>query len=171
MISADVGSATHPMGDRIRTSLFNMLESQDVLNGAVVLDAFAGTGAVGFEALSRGARTVDFVEQDKRASRIITENVKNLGVSDHTKLYTMPVASFLKTAVKDQKYDLIFADPPYHQPQFSTVSELVSYLQPNALMILSYMSGETAPNPNGVVVVANRSYGEASLAIYRKVDN
>ncbi|MCL2037863.1 16S rRNA (guanine(966)-N(2))-methyltransferase RsmD [Candidatus Saccharibacteria bacterium] len=165
-ISADTGRATHPMGDRPRSGFFNTLESRGVLTGAKVLDAFAGTGALGFEALSRGASSVDFIEQDKRAQKVIVDNITTLNVADRTKLFKTGVGNWTKT-VENVKYDIIFADPPYHDPQFSTAFKLLNYLNPNGLMILSYMSRETAPNPNGVVVVDKRSYGEASLAIYQ----
>jgi 16S rRNA (guanine966-N2)-methyltransferase len=165
-ISADTGRSTHPMGDRVRSGIFNTLESRGVLNGAKVLDAFAGPGALGFEALSRGAASADFIEKDKRAQKVIVENITTLNVSDQTKLFKMPVATWINSDRED-KYNIIFADPPYHDPQFSTAFRLLDYLQTNGLMILSYMSRETAPNPNGVVVVDKRSYGEASLAIYQ----
>jgi 16S rRNA (guanine966-N2)-methyltransferase len=140
-INADTGRATHPMGDRVRSGIFNTLES-------------------------RGAESVDFIEKDKRAQKVIVENITTLNVSDQTKLFKMPVATWVNSE-HDDKYNIIFADPPYHDPQFSTVFRLLDYLQTNGLMILSYMSRETAPNPNGVVVVDKRSYGEASLAIYQ----
>lgn len=168
-ISADTGRATHPMGDRVRSGIFNALESRDVLSGARVIDAFAGTGALGLEALSRGASFVSFIEKDKTAQRTIVDNITTLNVEKYATLIKTGVANWTKTA-SDDNYDIIFADPPYHDPQFSTVFRLLDYLRPNGLMILSYTSRETAPNPNGVVVVDKRSYGEASLVIYRKVN-
>ena len=168
-ISADVARATHPMGDRVRSGLFNLLQSRNILAGAEILDAFAGTGAVGLEALSRGAKFATFIERDATAAKIIAENITTLNVENQTKLIKTAVANWTKTA-GDASFDIIFADPPYHNPQFSTVFKLPNYLRPNGLMILSYMSRETAPEPNGVVVVDKRSYGEASLAIYQKVD-
>ena len=168
-INADVGSVTHPMGDRIRSALFASLASRDVLVSAEVLDAFAGTGAIGLEALSRGARFVTFIERDSRAAKIIDENITTLNVENRTKLIRSAVANWTKTA-KNASYDIIFADPPYDDLQFSTALKLLNYLRPNGLMILSYMSREILPNPNGVVVVDKRSYGEASLMIYQKLD-
>ena len=168
-ISADVSRATHPMGDRVRSGLFNILESRNVLKNAEILDVFAGTGAVGFEALSRGAKSAIFIEQDKTAQKVIDDNITTLKINEQAKLIKTSVANWLRTE-KSAKFDLIFADPPYRNPQFSTVFRLIDSLKPNGLMILSYVSRETAPKPNGVVVVDKRSYGEASLAIYRKVN-
>jgi len=165
-IASPDNQATHPMGDRVRSALFNMID----VEGKKVLDAFAGTGAIGLEALSRGASFVTFLERDPAAAKTIVDNITTLNVQEQTKLIKTGVGGWTKTA-NDDYYDIIFADPPYHNPQFSTVFKLLDYLQTNGLMILSYVSRETAPNPNGVVVVDKRSYGEASLVIYRKVDD
>ncbi len=169
MISADVKSSTHPMGDRVRSAVFSMLDSRGVLTGAKVLDAFAGTGAIGLEALSRGADFVTFLECDKTAANVIDVNITTLNVADRAKLIRTGVSSWSDTAEND-KFDLIFADPPYHNPQFSTVSKLVKYLQPDGLLVLSYPERGTLPNLNGVVVVDNRFYGEAAIALFRLSD-
>ncbi|MCL2451482.1 16S rRNA (guanine(966)-N(2))-methyltransferase RsmD [Candidatus Saccharibacteria bacterium] len=168
-ISADVASGTQPMGDRIRSSVFDMLSSRGHVAGARVLDAFAGTGAVGLEALSRGASFVTFLERDRTAQRVIDVNITTLGVQNFTKLIKTGVEAWTKTA-RDDKYDIIFADPPYHDPQFSTVSKLVSHLQPSGLLVLSYSERGTLPNLNGVVVVDKRIYGEAAIALFRLLD-
>ena len=155
---------THPMGERIRGSLFNMITSE--LEGAEVLDAFAGSGSLGLEALSRGAEHATFVERDRIAQKVITNNIQTLGVVARTKLVKAPVASWLETT--DQTFDVIFADPPYHDLQLSTVGKLTKLLKPNGLMVLSYTGRGEVPTDLGVVVVDNRSYGDAVLAFYRK---
>lgn len=159
---------THPMGERIRNAVFNTLN--DRLEGAVVLDAFAGSGALGLEALSRGARAATFVERDRIAQKIIEKNIQTLNVAEKTKLIKAPVASWLSTLKTDENgmYDLIFVDPPYHDPQFSTVFKLIRLLKPNGLMVLSYVSTREVPAELGVVVVDNRSYGNAAIAMYRR---
>ena len=85
-INADVAKVTHPMGDRVRSAMFASLMSRNVLPGAKVLDAFAGTGAIGLEALSRGARSVIFLEKDRVAARVIADNIETLGVADRAKV-------------------------------------------------------------------------------------
>ena len=162
-IAAPSGRRTHPMGERVRGSLFNILGD---LKGAYVLDAFAGSGALGLEALSRGAQFVTFIEKDKQAQSIIAQNITNLDVSDRTKLVRSSVAGWDETT-ESQQFDFILVDPPYHDLQLSTVSRLQKYLKPNGLMVLSYPGRESAPTVNGVVVVDNRSYGDAALAFYR----
>jgi 16S rRNA (guanine966-N2)-methyltransferase len=166
-ISADVGRATHPMGDRVRSALFNMVDVRDKR----VLDVYAGTGAVGLEALSRGASHVDFVENDKKAQRVIAENIAALGVNDKAKLYKVSMNSYLEIAAKNgQKYDVVIADPPYHffdKPDyFSTVLKFKDLVNDKGLMILSYPGRLRVPTVNGVVVVDIRSYGDAALVTF-----
>ena len=162
-IACPPGDRTHPMGERIRGSLFNILGD---ISGYTVLDAFAGSGAIGLEALSRGAAFVTFIERDKVAQTIIGENITTIGVEGRSKLLRTSVAGWDETS-KHEQFDLIFADPPYHDLQLSTVARLVKYLKQNGLMVLSYSGRESVPTVNGVVVVDNRSYGDAALAFYR----
>lgn len=154
---------THPMGERVRSAMFNIIGDID---GMRVLDAFAGTGAIGLEALSRGARELVLIERDRVAQNVIQENIELLGVEDRAHLIRSSVSAWTQTA-QNQTFDLIFADPPYHDLQLSTVKKLVNYFNPNSLMILSLPGRESAPTVNGVVVVDNRSYGDAALAFYR----
>ncbi len=164
-IQAPDGRITHPMGDRIRGSLFSIIGGE--FEDAEVLDTFAGTGSLGLEALSRGAKSVVFIERDRVAGRILTENIQALGVDDKTTTYSMGVSTWID---KNQGnfYDIIFADPPYNNLQLSTVARLGGLLKPNGLMVLSYPGKGEVPPVNGIVVVDNRSYGTASLAFYRK---
>lgn len=159
---------THPMGERIRNSLFNILPTMHggELEDADVLDAFAGSGSLGLEALSRGAASATFVEKDRVAQKIIANNIALLGVGGETTVVGAPVLSWLEKT--DQRYDIIFADPPYHDLQLSTVFKLMALLKPNGLMVLSYQGRGEVPTELGVVVVDNRSYGNAALAFYRK---
>ena len=167
MIQGSVSRRTHPMGDRIKLSLFNKIQSE--LPGARVLDAFAGTGALGLEAISRGADSVVFVEKDRVAQQIIKENIQTLEIDEQAKLVNTSVSTWIDT-YEGEQFDIIFVDPPYHDPQFSTVMKLITLLKPNGLMVLSYLGRGELPTANGVVVVDNRSYGIAALAFYRRKD-
>lgn len=173
LISADVGRATHPMGDRVRSALFARLLSHRPIDGARVLDAFAGTGALGLEALSRGAGLVTFIERDRVALRVLRSNVELLGVSEQVTVVSAPVKTWLDTRDQPDLYGIILADPPYNYPQPETVSRLVEALQPGGLMILSYPGRLRVPyQPIGVVVVDDfRSYGEATLAVFQKLSD
>jgi len=157
---------THPMGERIRNAIFNSIGSE--IKDAKVLDAFAGSGAVGIEAISRGATSVLFIERDRVAQKIIENNIQTLGINTQARLVKASVSSWLNTT--EETFDIIFADPPYHDPQLSTVSRLFPLLKPNGLMVLSYPGRGEMPTETGVVVVDNRSYGTAALAYYRQKD-
>lgn len=156
---------THPMGERIRQAMFNSLHDKVV--GAEVLDAFAGSGALGLEALSRGASFVTFVDRDREALLALEQNIMLLNCQKSVKVYKRGVSSFADDETK--KYDIIFADPPYNKPQFSTAIKLMDLLKPGGYMILSYPGrGEAPPSKPGIVVVDNRVYGNAALAFYRR---
>ncbi len=158
-------SVTHPMAERVRGALFNSLGD---IEGMTVLDAFAGSGALAFEAISRGAASAIVIERDKRAQRIIAENIEMLGLSQQVKLIRANASSWIDTN-EDAEFDLVLCDPPYKDLQLSTVSKLISLVKPNGLMVLSYPGRESAPTVNGVVVVdKSKSYGDAALAYYRK---
>ena len=166
VLDAPDNRRTHPMSERIRGAIFNSLG--DLPQGAEVLDAFAGSGAVGLEALSRGAAWVTFVEKDRLAANILRKNVVSLGVNEQTTVTQSPLASWSDTNAEAQ-FDLIFADPPYHDVQFSTVEKLFLHLKPGALMVLSHPGrGEAPTGAKGIVVVDNRSYGTASLTFFRR---
>lgn len=164
-IEAPDGRRTHPMGDRPRTALFNIIKAE--LEGAEVLDAFAGTGSLGLESLSHGARSATFIEKDRVAQNILAGNIKTLGVEDHAKLIRTSVSNWLDTS-SGQEFDIIFADPPYHDLQLSTVSKLLGLLKPGALMVLSTPGRCEDLSKPGVVVVDNRSYGTVNLTFFRR---
>lgn len=157
---------THPMGERVRNAMFNSIGAE--IDGADVLDAFAGTGSVGLEAISRGARRCTFVERDKIALKILAKNIVSLQADEQCELIRTSVNNWLETK-EEGKYDIIFADPPYHDLQLSTVSKLFGLLKPNGLMVLSHTGRGEGPNlENGIVVVDNRSYGNAYLTSFRR---
>lgn len=166
-LDAHVTSRTHPMGERPRGAMFNSLAGS--IDGARVLDAYAGTGAIGFEALSRGASHAVFVERDRIAQKILASNIAALGVEARTDLVRTSVSNWLDT-YSGEPFDLIFVDPPYHDPQFSTVSRIFDLLKPKGLMVLSHIGRSEVPTKTGVVVVDNRSYGNAHLTFYRRVE-
>ncbi len=169
-IDAPDRSSTHAMSERVRGALFNSLG--DAVAGKRVLDAFAGSGSVGIEALSRGARSVVFVEKDRIASKIISKNITTLGVEDRAQVAHMSVSRWASTSYtkKAEKFDIIFADPPYHDTQFSTVTRLFGLLKPKGLMVLSHPGRGEVPIQAGIVVVDNRSYGNAYLTFFRLED-
>jgi 16S rRNA (guanine966-N2)-methyltransferase len=165
IISAPDSKRTHPMSERIRNALFNSIH--DEIAGANILDAFAGTGAIGIEALSRGAASAVFLERDRLAQKNLNENLELLNIGNAAKLVKAPVASWVST-YNGENFDIIFADPPFNDVQFSTVVRLMGLLKPGALMVLSHPGRDECPTRSGVVVVDNRSYGDATLTLFRR---
>jgi 16S rRNA (guanine966-N2)-methyltransferase len=165
IIAAPDSQRTHPMSERVRGALFNIMASE--LEGADVLDVFAGTGALGLEALSRGASHAVFVERDKLAQKILQENITTLNIGDRAKLVKTTVSNWLETT-EEKTFDVIFADPPYHDPQFSTIHKLFGLLKPGGYMVLSHPGRGEVPIQTGIVVVDNRSYGNAYLTFFRR---
>lgn len=165
IIKAPRGYRTHPMGDRPRSALFNSLGN---LKGYSVFDAFAGSGALAIEAVSRGAYEAIATERDPRAYQVLKANVLKLGAHE-IQAIKANCHGWSSNNV-DKKFDLIFCDPPYNDLQLSTVFALKSHLKPNGLMVLSYPGRDPVPSANGVVVVDNRNYGDAALAYYRLAD-
>src|SRR2546422_6504978 len=103
------GLATRPTSDRLRETLFDVLGAQ--VEGAVFLDAYAGTGAVGIEALSRGAARAVFIEKSKNAARVLRENLASLGVEGRA----LVVVAATLSSIAEQTVDIVFLDPPYER--------------------------------------------------------
>lgn len=164
-ITSPEGKRTHPMSERVRNAMFNSLG--DSVKDAYVLDAFAGTGAIGIEAISRGAKFTTFIERDRLAQKVLTENIEKLSITEDAKIIRASVSAWVET-YDGPKFDLIFADPPYHDPQFSTVVKLLGLLNTNGLMVLSHTGRIESPTLPGVVVVDNRGYGDAALTYFRQ---
>jgi 16S rRNA (guanine(966)-N(2))-methyltransferase RsmD len=114
-LEAPPGLATRPTSDRLRETLFNVLAPR--IQGAAFLDLYAGSGAVGIEALSRGAARVEFVEQAPRALKTLRGNLERLGLSAGFQVHAVAVGAFLRRAseagAKQERYEVVFLDPPW----------------------------------------------------------
>jgi 16S rRNA (guanine(966)-N(2))-methyltransferase RsmD len=113
-LEAPPGLATRPTSDRLRETLFNVLATR--IEGAVFLDLYAGSGAVGLEALSRGAARVEFVERDAAALKVLRGNLERLGVAGGFRIHSANVGAFLRHAAKApnrERYEVVFLDPPW----------------------------------------------------------
>jgi 16S rRNA (guanine966-N2)-methyltransferase len=151
------------MSERARQALFNSLGS---LEGFEVLDAFAGSGALGIEAVSRGAKSAIAVDRDNAAYRVLKDNIEKLGLQNQIKPIKAGLHSWSSTNAQS-KFDLIFCDPPYNDMQLSTVMSLTRHLKPKGLMVLSQPGSDEVSVADEVVVVDNRNYGNISLITYR----
>jgi 16S rRNA (guanine966-N2)-methyltransferase len=162
------GSHTRPTSDRVREALFSTIESWcGSLSGLRFLDLYAGSGAVGLEAWSRGAGVVTLVEQDRRASGLIRDNARAVGFRA-AHVVTASVATTLRRA-PTAPYDLAFLDPPYPQDTDVVDADLEAlhdhdWLVPGALVAVERSSRSQAPSfPAGFVDVRERHYGETTL--------
>ncbi|MDN5559374.1 MAG: 16S rRNA (guanine(966)-N(2))-methyltransferase RsmD [Ruaniaceae bacterium] len=152
---------TRPTSDRVRESLFSILNGRGALAGARVLDLFAGSGALGFEALSRGAESLVAVDVARAATRILRENAAALGVD--VEVHQSPAARFLRTAPRP--FDLILVDPPYEE-DIDPILELLNagWAATGAAVVVERSSRTSPPLiPDGWEPWEDRRYGETTL--------
>jgi 16S rRNA (guanine(966)-N(2))-methyltransferase RsmD len=162
------GAHTRPTSDRVREALFNTLQTLIDLRGARFADLYAGSGAVGLEALSRGATHVLLVESNPKAVRSARNNITALRVAPQIRLVTASVATAL-AAGADQPYDVVFADPPYDLPdaQVTAVQRALldgGWLTPGGIVVIE-RSSRSAPLHwvEPVTEIRTRRYGETTL--------
>lgn len=159
-----------PMREAVRAALFDIL-SDSVIN-ARFLDLFAGTGSVGLEALSRGARSCVFVDTAKQACQIIQENIKNLELEKHTCVYQLDVFKAIELFDRQgEEFDLAFIGPPYGQGlAHKTLAHLAlhSILAPGALVVTEIFKKEIIQTEYGLLKSFDeRTYGDNRLWFYR----
>ena len=169
-ITLDVPDAgTRPTSDRVRESLFGALESADALRDARVLDLYAGSGALGLEALSRDAASVDLVEKNPRAATIAQRNATRvetaLGRRGTARVHRTAANSFVRTP--QGPFDLVFVDPPYDLPGAElteTLALLVPALAPAAIVVVERATRSGSPElPAGLAPLRDKRYGDTTL--------
>ncbi len=169
---ADGGGSAHlrPTSDRVREALFNLLAHGDYppLEGARVLDLFAGTGALGLEALSRGAVRAVFVEDFAKARALIRENVERLGLLGETKIWRRDATRL--GPCRGAPFTLVFADPPYRSGLGAAALASAwegGWVAPGAVIALETAGEEAAPDLPWLDLADTRRYGETRLALLR----
>lgn len=159
------GNRTHPMSDKVRGALFNALGDID---GLMVLDAFAGSGALSLEAISRGAASATALDIDRSAITTIVNNARALKVDDRIKATRAGASSWLETQ-PDLTYDLVLLDPPYDDLQPVALEKLASRARPGGVVILSLPPTADFHLPSSSFqLLSSKSYGDATLAFYRR---
>lgn len=158
------GHRTHPMSDKARGAIFNILGS---LDGLDILDTFAGSGALGYEAVSRGAKSVLAIDVDKEAHKAIQSNIIALGLADRMQVIRKNVSGWSKTHLGTQ-YDIVMADPPYDDVDPRILGFLTGHVKPGGLFVLSWPGGHTILQFTGMEVSAHKTYGDAEIVIYRR---
>ena len=157
-----------PTSDRLRETLFNVLGPS--IEGSRVIDAYAGTGAVGIEALSRGAERCDFVERDAANVAVIRDNLKATGLADSAKVHRLTVER--AAGRLEGPYTLVLADPPYDDADaFAALATIAASgaVEPDATtLVFELSSREEAPGTLGPLRLAwKRRYGDTQVAVYR----
>ncbi|MFN0025285.1 MAG: 16S rRNA (guanine(966)-N(2))-methyltransferase RsmD [Parvularculaceae bacterium] len=172
-IVAPKGRETRPTADRVRESLFNILAHRDdfAFEGARVIDLFAGSGALGLEALSRGAAFCLFVEIDAAARGAIRENVEAMGVIGVTRIHRRPADALgEKPAGVGGPFGLVFLDPPYRKDLCQPALEALrsgAWLAVGALAIVEQGKDEAPVAAEGFTEFDRRQYGAAQIGFYR----
>lgn len=167
-LATPTGSGTRPTSDRVREALFSRLEHLDVLQGARVLDLYAGSGAIGLEAASRGAAEVLLVESDRGAAEVAGVNCRSLGLCG-VRVHPAAVEVFLLSGPQDEGFDLAFLDPPYDLPEDHLADVLAllvahHWLHADALVVVERASRSPQPRwPPGLAAAGERRYGETKL--------
>ncbi len=163
-LRAPKGLLTRPTTDRVREALFNLIDSRLDLNGAVVLDLFAGTGSLGLEAVSRGAAAVSFVELQARVLKLTRQNAADLDVTDLCWFLRADAVSYLER-YNGPPFDLILADPPYDLEALPRLPDLaVPHLKPGGLFLLEHdarLSFDDHPHLD-----TSRPYGRTIVSVF-----
>jgi 16S rRNA (guanine966-N2)-methyltransferase len=168
-LAAPSGAQTRPTSDRVREALFSALESLTDLDRARFADLYAGSGAVGLEAYSRGAEHVLLVESDQKAARVARGNIAAVDAAPAVRLAVGPVSRVLAERPDERPYDIVFADPPYAVPDKEITAMLAAlvdggWLAADAVVVVERSSRSDEPEwPRGVTPVRTRRYGETTL--------
>lgn len=171
-LSGPRGDGTRPTSDRVRESIFNILAhgiEGFTLDGARVMDLFAGTGALGFEALSRGARFCQFVDDSVEARGVIRRNADALGVIGQCKIWRRDAAR-LGPCAPQTPFDLIFADPPYGKGLGAAALAAIAggqWLAAGGVVVLEEADKAELPPVAGLGLLDVRSYGDTQVRFYR----
>ncbi len=155
---------THPMSDKVRGALFNTMGE---LGGLTVLDAYAGSGACGIEAVSRGAASVLSIDVDPEAVKTIAANVSALGLTDVISVKRANISGWSRNHQAEQ-FDVVLADPPYDDVRPDVLERLTVHVKPGGLYALSWPGAEPVRAFAGLEVAAHKSYGDAQLVFYRR---
>jgi 16S rRNA (guanine966-N2)-methyltransferase len=164
-LQAPKGRDTRPTSDRVREAVFNALGSLGVVEDARVLDLFAGSGALGIEALSRGAAHATFVERDDRAVEVIWANLVAAGVSERAQVTVNEAMHWLARRPGPGPYDLALADPPY---EFDRWDELLAAADELPVEVVVIESNRTVDPGQKWLVVREKSYGGTVVTIVRR---
>lgn len=164
--------ATRPTSDRVREALFNILASQ--IEGAAFLDVCAGSGAVGLEALSRGAEKAVFVEHSRRALEHLEANIENCGVAKQARIIPKDAVAALKALItKGEQFDVVYVDPPYDADLYQTILQLLGLSElvaEDGVVVVERWSRDRLPAEAGSLRhYRDVRHGNSTLAFYERI--
>ncbi|MCC6746973.1 MAG: 16S rRNA (guanine(966)-N(2))-methyltransferase RsmD [Deltaproteobacteria bacterium] len=169
-LKAPRGEKTRPTSDRVREALFSILEARLELAGVVVLDLYAGSGALALEALSRGAERAVLVDRAGPALRVLRENVHALGYDARCRVLPLPAeAALVRLAAADETFGLILADPPYADDPLPLLADLSAgpLLASGGLVVFEHDRRRSLPAASGrLTLEVARVYGDTALSLY-----
>jgi 16S rRNA (guanine966-N2)-methyltransferase len=173
-LSAPKGRTTRPTTDRVREALFSALASRGALPaGARILDLYAGSGALSFEALSRGAGAAVLVESDRTAATCIRENTAALGVESRVRVIPTSVEKALEK-LSAERFDLVLVDPPYERvssaPFAAELSRAAALVSPHGWLVLEHGKRDTPPMLVEIAWEDAREYGDTHVSLGSRVD-
>lgn len=172
VLSSKIPEGTRPTTDMAREALFNSLNNIITFENIRVLDLFAGTGAIGIEALSRGALLSVFIESGFKQIQTIKSNLEILKInSSQAKIIKRKVLDFLTSTKDEEKYDLIFADPPYKLNEYSSILEIISdkkILNLEGLIVLEMTDAKIPAIPESMEVFKEKKYGTTKFLFIRE---
>jgi 16S rRNA (guanine(966)-N(2))-methyltransferase RsmD len=165
------GRDTRPTAERVREAVFSRLESRYELHRIEVLDLFAGTGALGIEAMSRGAHAVVSVERNRRAARVLLENLRSLGLEGRSEIHVLGVERFLKdVAATGRRFRGVFVDPPYGTGDAVRTLEALASLglvETGGWVTVETGRDEEMPDRSGgLAKVREDRYGDTKVTLY-----
>jgi 16S rRNA (guanine966-N2)-methyltransferase len=171
-LRAPEGLATRPTSDRVREALFNIISAR--VPGARFLDVCAGSGAVGLEAISRGAERAVFVEQSRRALEQIEDNVERCGVAERTRIVPKDAVAGLRGLLASgERFDLVYVDPPYDADLYRPVLRFLGateIVEPDGLVVVELRTRDGLPDEAGDLRhYRDERYGDTTLAFYERV--
>ncbi len=160
-------SKTHPMSERMRGALFNALGD---IEGLTALDAFGGSGALSFEAISRGAKSSLITDVDRTAHQTIVKNIQKLDLEKVVKAIRINVSKWSQGNSSSQ-FDLVLANPPFDGLRIELIERLVRHIKEGGLLVLAWPTRESVPKISklDLIAVKEKHYGDAQLVFYRKI--
>ena len=164
------GLHVRPSGARLRESAFGILEHRGAIEGARVLDLFAGTGALGIEALSRGARSLVAVEQDRGVAKLLQSNVEHAGFAGRARVIVQPAERAVAQLPAGESFDLVLSDPPYREGLAQPVLERLAeraLVTPDGLVLVEHARVESLVWPETWELELERRFGDSTITLLR----